>query len=316
MMSQAPIMFDRATGRLGGASFAERWAARAMQAGAKATAPFAHLGYSLGCRILAAILPRRDIVVRMNDDALFAFPFGDGYWSVLLDRRHTYESEIDAFLRSVADVDFTFLDCGANFGLWSVLVTSAPYGRHRALAIEASSANAAKLARNASLNGNRFGIRREAIGRASGGEAWLGGRKHEAFSITAERAGEPGERVSITALDSLIEGGIIAPDGRYVLKLDVEGMEIDALAGAPRLLAAETVVICEEHGSDRDHKVTRYALGELAARVFVFDPAVRRFTPVLDTIKVNRKVGYNVFITTSTLWETRLQTLSARSISD
>ena len=315
MTRQAPITFDRATGRLGGANLAERWAALAMQVGAKASALFAHRGYSLGCRLLTTVLPERDIVVRMNDDALFAFPFGDGYWSVLLDRRRMYESEIETFLLGVADIDFTFLDCGANFGLWSVLVTSAPYGRHRAVAIEASSTNAAKLARNAGLNGNRFGIRREAIGRASGGQAWLGGHKHEAFSITAEHADEPGERVAVASLDSLIDRGVVAPDGRYVLKLDVEGMEIDALAGGQRLLAADTVVICEDHGSDRHHKVTRYALDKLGARVFVFDPSTRRFTPVRDTafldrIKVSRKVGYNVFVTKSALWEQRLLALS------
>ncbi len=315
MTDRPAIAFDRASGQLEGASLAERWAALAMQMGARASAPFAHSGFSLGCRLLSTMLPKRDIVVRLNDDAVFAFPFADGYWSVLLNRRHTYEVEIDTFLRAVADMDYTFLDCGANFGLWSVLVTSAPYGRHRAIAIEASSANAAKLARNAGLNGNRFGVRHEAIGRTSGGHAWLGGRKHEALSITAAHAEEPGEEVSVTSLDGLIEDGVIAADGRYVLKLDVEGMEIEALAGGRRLLEADTVVICEEHGCDREHKVTRYLLAETAAHVFVLDPATRRFEPVVDTaildrIKVNRKVGYNVFVTKSALWERRLRMLS------
>src|SRR4051794_29296753 len=55
-----------------------------------------------------------------------------------------------------ADVDYTLLDCGANYGYWSVLVSSAPYGSHKAIAIEPSSENFAKLANNAQINGNRL----------------------------------------------------------------------------------------------------------------------------------------------------------------
>ena len=92
------------------------------------------------------------------------FPFGDGYWSLLLDRGFVYEGEIERFLRSVADVDYGFIDGGANFGFWSVLVSSRPFGSHPVIAIEASSANAAKLARNAELNGGRFKVLHRAIG--------------------------------------------------------------------------------------------------------------------------------------------------------
>ena len=81
----------------------------------------------------------------LNDDARFAFPFGDGYWSLLLDRGFVYEGEIEQFLRSVADVDYGFVDGGANFGFWSVLASSRPFGSHPVIAIEASSVNAAKL---------------------------------------------------------------------------------------------------------------------------------------------------------------------------
>ena len=165
----------------------ERIAARALQAGARASSLFAHRGYSIGCRLVSSVVPAREIVVRLNPDALFAFPLGDGYWSLLLDRSYQYEPELNFFLRSVTEVDYTFVDGGANFGLWSVLVSSPEFGRHPVVAIEASAANAARLRRNASLNADRFPVLHRALSNRSGVQAWMGGRKHEARQLRRSR---------------------------------------------------------------------------------------------------------------------------------
>jgi len=313
MNAQGPITFSRATGKLASVNLLERCAAFALQSGAKASASFDHRGYSLGARLVSSVIGKRDIVVELNEDALFAFPFGDGYWSLLLDRNYIYEVELDQFLRSVADVDYTFIDCGANFGLWSVLVSSRPFGAHRAIAIEASSRNVERLRMNAQLNGNRFEIRHIAIGRETGGTAWLSGSKHEALSIKVN--GTPaagGEAVPIYALDSLLDEGVVARDRRLIVKLDVEGVEIDAMKGGKRLFEGEAVIICEEHGSDRNHTVSRFILDETPYRLFIFDPMTDRFeqlqdTKPLDRIKVATSTGYNVFVTTSPYWEGRLR---------
>ena len=50
----------------------------------------------------------------------------------------------------------------------SVLVSSAPFGSHKAIAIEPSSQNFAKLKNNAEINGNRFDLMKCAIGDARG----------------------------------------------------------------------------------------------------------------------------------------------------
>jgi len=147
-----PMSYDRATGRLEGATAVERCAALAFAVGSKASSPMHYRGFSIGARVIRSLIDQREIVVMLNEDARFAFPFGDGYWSLLLDRSFVYEDEIEGFLRAVADVDYTFIDGGANFGFWSVLASSRPFGGHPVIAIEASSANAAKLARNAELN--------------------------------------------------------------------------------------------------------------------------------------------------------------------
>ena len=95
----------------------------------------------------------------------------------------SYEDELELLFQDSADVDYTLLDCGANYGYWSVLVSSKPFGSHKAIAIEPSGQNFPKLANNAKINGNRFEAMKCAIG-AARGTARLSGTKHEAFSAS------------------------------------------------------------------------------------------------------------------------------------
>ena len=309
--AQPPLRFDRATGRLDGASAVERAAALAMQLGVKATAPFHYRGLSVGCRILGAALAKRDIVVRLADDSVFAFPYADPYWTRLLDRDMIYEPEVDHLLRSVADVDYTFVDCGANFGFWSILVTSRAYGAHDALAIEPSAKNAARLRGNARLNGDRFAILNRAIGETDGATARLTGTKHEGMTIAGAQAGTA-KRSASSRSTACSTADWCRTDRRVVVKLDVEGVEVEAMKGGRRLLAGDAIVICEDHSLDPTHRVSRYLMDETPWAVFGFDAqtgALERLTDIgrLAQLKAAAQLGYNVFAATSTFWEERLE---------
>lgn len=313
-MMQPPIQFDRITGAMRGANPWERGIGFALLAGSKVGALFSHRGYNSCANLLKTLLPERDINVMLNSDAAFSFPYGDGYWSKLLNRTFIYEDEIELLLLDSRDVDYTLLDCGANYGYWSVLVSSAPFGAHKVIAIEPSSKNFPRLVHNARINGDRFDPLHAAIG-ARRGTARLSGTKHEAFSI-AGGADAGGEEVSVLALDDLIDEGHIAPGGRYLIKLDVEGVEIEAIKGGTRLLQTDAMVICEEHGSDRNHSVSRFILNHTPMKVIVHDPVTDRFEPLvdltmLDRIKVASNIGYNVFATSSAFWEQRLHALNS-----
>jgi FkbM family methyltransferase len=312
-MGQTPIQFDRASGALEGANLWERTAALALATGSKISSHFSHRGYNHCANLLRKTLPERNIAIKLNPDAVFEFPYGDGYWSKLLNRTYRYEDELELLFLNSVDVDYTFIDCGANYGYWSVLVSSAPYGSHRAIAIEPSSANLAKLANNARVNGDRFEIMKCAIG-AVRGSARLTGTKHEAFSIASEVAG--GEEVPVLALDDLIDDGKVVASGKYLIKLDVEGVEIEAIKGGARLLATDSMILCEEHGNDPHHTVSRYILDQTPMKLLVYDPRTGRIETVtelsiLDRIKVSAHVGYNVFGTASAFWQNRIDALNA-----
>ena len=312
-MANPPIQFDRASGVLEGANAWERLAAIALMLGSKVASNFSHRGYNGCANLLRKTLPERDIEIKLNKDATFAFPYGDGYWSKLLNRTFAYEDELDLLFQASADVDYTLLDCGANYGYWSVLVSSKPYGSHKAIAVEPSSANFAKLANNARINNNRFEAMKCAIG-AARGTARLSGTKHEALSIAG---GESGEEVPVIALDNLLDDGKVSPGGKFLIKLDVEGVEIEAIKGGARLLKEDSVILCEEHGNDPAHTVSRFILEQTPLKLIVYDPRSNRMETVsdlsiLDRIKVSSNVGYNVFGTASAFWQDRIGALNAR----
>jgi FkbM family methyltransferase len=314
-MALAPIQFDRASGTLDGANLWERTAALALATGSKLSSPFSHRGYNKCANLLRKALPERNIAIKLNPDAVFEFPYGDGYWSKLLNRSFSYEDDLELLFRDSADVDYTFIDCGANYGYWSVLVSSQPFGAHKAIAIEPSGQNFPKLANNSRVNGNRFEAMKCAIG-SSRGTARLSGTKHEAFSIAGDQS--DGEEVPVIALDSLIDDGKVSATGKYLIKLDVEGVEIEAIKGGSRLLQADSVVLCEEHGNDRAHTVSRYILEKTPLTLMVHDPASNRLETVtelsiLDRIKVSTHVGYNVFGTASPFWQNRIKALNANA---
>ena len=312
-MAQAPIQFDRASGALEGANLWERTAALALATGSKISSRFSHMGYIACANLLRKTLPERNIAIKLNPDATFEFPYGDGYWSKLLNRSYHYEDELELLFRHSADVDYTLIDCGANYGYWSVLVSSGPFGSHKAIAIEPAAQNFPKLVNNADINGNRFETMKCAIG-ATRSTARLSGTKHEAFSIAGDRAG--GEEVPVVTLDNLIDDGKVSASGKYLIKLDVEGVEIEAIKGGTRLLQTDSVILCEEHGNDPRHTVSRYILEKTPLRLIVYDPSSSRMETVtelsiLDRIKVSSHVGYNVFGTASAFWQNRINALNA-----
>jgi FkbM family methyltransferase len=311
----SPIQFDRASGALEGANLWERTAALALVTGSKISSHFWHRGYNSCANLLRKTLPERNIAIKLNADAVFEFPYGDGYWSKLLNRSYHYEDELEVLFRDSAEVDYTFIDCGANYGYWSVLVSSKPFGAHKAIAIEPSGQNFPKLANNARVNGSRFEAVKCAIG-SGRGTARLSGTKHEAFSIAGDQS--DGEEVPVIALDNLIEDDKVSATGKYLIKLDVEGVEIEAIKGGSRLLQTDSVVLCEEHGSDREHSVSRYILEKTPLNLMVYDPRTSRLETVkelsiLDRIKVSSHVGYNVFGTASAFWQNRINALNANA---
>ena len=78
------------------------------------------------------------------------------------------------------------------------------------------------------------------------------------------------------------------------------------------------MILCEEHGNDPNHTVSRYILEQTPLKLIVYDPRSNRMETVtelsiLDRIKVSTHVGYNVFGTASAFWQDRINALNANA---
>ncbi|WP_203779007.1 FkbM family methyltransferase [Paractinoplanes rishiriensis] len=157
--------------------------------------------------------------------------------------RH-WESSVQPVLFELARHAEVFLDVGAYSGIYTLLACVANRDLH-AIACEPNPANLAQLRSNVRLNGldNRVTIVAEAL-------SWACGRGRLTIPADTSRAtlrrvpGRAGTReieVEVTTGDQLLG------DGRVdLIKVDVEGLESQILAGLEKVLAAHRPTIIAE----------------------------------------------------------------------
>lgn len=150
-----------------------------------------------------------------------------------------YERETVEMLRSLLKIGDSFVDGGAHIGYYTLLASSLIGPSGRVFAFEPSPSTFSRLLRNAELNN---------LMRATLLPYALGDREVSStiFRLNPENAGmdslSPGndeiaEKAScaVVTLDGLLASGLMVPP--QVIKLDVEGSEMNALRGAERLLS-------------------------------------------------------------------------------
>ena len=239
----------------------------------------------------------------LNPDARFIFPSNDEYWaSGTTVGERLYEPEIDWLLRSAVGRNYALIDCGANMGYWSVLASSAPYGRHAAVAIEASRANCEILEMNSAANNGRFAVLHRAIFDRSGLRLNLYGQKHYGMSLRTDW--HPGssahvEEVETISIDDVAKQFLPTRQHPALLKIDVEGAEIEAIKGARAMIDEGALFIFEDHGKEPMHLVSGFVLAQDGIDIWRLDgdQTPFRITTIeqVAAIKQDARMGYNFF---------------------
>jgi FkbM family methyltransferase len=302
------IAIDLATGRITGAKPHEWLALTALRWAVRLMMPFHLFGFSYVCRLVRMVLPsRRKMVFDLGHGSRMLTDYCDAYWSVLLLPGFPYEPENMALMNGCRDINYGFIDGGANHGLWAIRVAGDAGGRKPVVAVEAASDTFKRLELNNALNGNRFVALNRAIGATTGEPVKIYGAKHERRSIVApDAAARPILDTVTVSLDDLAKHDAFAGVKRFVVKLDVEGVEIAAISAAKRLQAGETVFVYEDHGSDRQHETTRHVMETLGMRVFWLgrEAAAGEITDVrqMDAIKKSHRFGYDFVASKSPFW--------------
>ncbi|MFC7140327.1 FkbM family methyltransferase [Halosimplex aquaticum] len=170
-------------------------------------------------------------------------------------RLRALNNEREVLTRLFADVrpDDVFFDVGANIGTHSCLVGQQLVDGS-VVAFEPHPNNAQRLKENLSLNDVRATVFEYAISNKNGqqplrvDEGGIGQGKH----MLSETSGGNTIEVATIRLDDLVKSGDIPqPD---VIKIDVEGAELDALRGMTGTLRQSSCrsIICEIHSSQNE----------------------------------------------------------------
>ncbi len=206
-------------------------------------------------RRLGTALPggrRAQAVAVFEDGTRFPFPCHDRYWAKRLLVGEVYEPELLTLLWRLRALPYRFLDCGANFGYWSALVSGPALGAHPTLAVEAAPDTCAHLRLTAALNGDRFAWRQAAVvGRAGATVAFTDGGGHYGRHLVGVKAwaGEAAARVEVPAvtLDALLADACLQ-GGPVLVKLDLEGAEGEVLAASGVFARQDVGLVFEDHG--------------------------------------------------------------------
>jgi FkbM family methyltransferase len=286
----AAITFDRTNRTLEARDLRSLLQARLMQLSHLALAPVGYLGISrVHAAINQAMRPASDTMI-LDHGARFSFPSGDYYWNRLLDASWHYEPEIDAFLRAASAVPFVFLDLGANFGYWSARVGSGLYGPHRSVAVEASAASFAVLERNTHALPQPVAVYHRAIDAVSGNKVVLYGDRHAGFSIDQTWFGASDHQVNqvetISIDDLLAAESIDASLTPLLIKLDVEGVEERALAGAAQAIAGQVAFLIEDAEKNAVSQAVRHLCHDLGMSLFRYDRGSFHEIGSLEEVKV------------------------------
>jgi FkbM family methyltransferase len=181
---------------------------------------------------------------RAYETALRALP-GDhltcrlpGGETVLIDpayRHLAWNAEEYAALKASVRPGMTVLDVGANVGAYTLLLAQWAGARGHVYAFEPAAASRAGLARHLAINGlaDRVTIRREAVSNASGTCRFV-----DVGTSGGNRIARPQDFtagvVPAVSLDDFCEACGVIPD---LVKIDVEGAELQALRGARQTIA-------------------------------------------------------------------------------
>ena len=156
-----------------------------------------------------------------------------------------YEADILDELREMFPEQRTIVDVGANIGTITLPVAMTGV---ECLAFEPAPANAARLAENAELNrlGNVTVIEAAMWSERGTVALRVEGLEGAGTSKVVKAGGDGTVEVPAATLDQFAGGGAAAPD---LLKIDVEGGELEALRGAEATLRAGRVreVFVETH---------------------------------------------------------------------
>jgi FkbM family methyltransferase len=248
------------------------------------------------CAFTKAFVPLGEFTkLKFASDTQFWFPLGDWQASKAYLTRRKYEPELESLFRRIRSVNYSFIDCGANFGYWSVRISGGEFGQKPTLAVEATKFAYDVLSKNSAVNGHRFKCLHRAIFSKSDVQLEIFGVNHTGMTVAPVHGGKreaaTGEFVRTTTLDDCVKNFGMDGAVSVVVKLDVEGAEVEAFHGASGLLKKNVLFVFEEEHTDQEHRVASFVANSLGLEIYVLDGSnpPRRLRDIGELGELKRK---------------------------
>lgn len=207
---------------------------------------YPYRGYGRLNNIISRIVGQK-IATRRVHNFDFSFDLFDPYWNLLLAKNFIYEPEVEAFLRRQLDENPIFIDCGANYGFWTLFALGY-LNDSDCISIEASPKTFEQLKRNVELNNRDPRLINRAI--SSSHDDLLSfetsGRNHAGASISGMKKFKTARATEVRTTDLRNILNALPTNRPILIKLDVEGAEIDAIKGLGNLVYDLNITIIYE----------------------------------------------------------------------
>jgi FkbM family methyltransferase len=163
----------------------------------------------------------------------------------------TSEQPLQRLLVDMLGSGDVFYDVGANVGFFTLLAARLVGPRGAVVAFEPDPRNADVLRANVARNGlDNVEVFEQAVADTTSRRSFVIAES-TASHLADEDADEPATVVDVVSLDDFER--VTSKRPPTVVKLDIEGAEVDALRGASRLIARHRpAIICEVHGTEAE----------------------------------------------------------------
>ena len=257
-------------------------------------------------KLLAGLFPGSSVIELQTGGGPAFCRLRDPYWSRLI-VGWEHEVEVREFLDQVANEqpDAVLIDGGANIGYWSARYFES---FSKVVAVEAVPPTFSFTERAAQSSG--FLALQKALWVSAG----------ERVDVSWHSVNDPGASVmerldgdtnsnyasiETVSIENILSGLSVPQTQFVVVKLDVEGAEIEAVKGAAGRFD-QILFVFEDHGKDRDHRVSTWFMkaGFLVCALREGEaPMVLKSRADLERAKPSNSYGYNfVAIHPEGLW--------------
>ena len=221
------------------------------------------------------------------------------YWLRLVVRDFDYEIEIETLLSRIFHLrQATFLDLGANVGYWSCMCLS-KYDVQELSVVEPNPEILSNLEQNLKLNGFKGEIIQKALAKESDKTVELHVDRN---NVAGGSLLSSNHEETIFYVQTISINEVLKPfsnsDKLIVVKMDIEGVELEVFKESSQLGKQNIIYIYEDHGSDSSSKTTNYLLSTEKFHIWLLRPNlpplfISRIS-TLNSNKLSKNIGYNM----------------------